>query len=132
MALKGKSAKVQVSTDGAVTFNDVLELNDASITIDGTNLDITEFGDDFINRIQGLKDGSYSLGGFYAPGDTTGQVAIRDALLNDTQLHVQLLPDGVAGFQQEVKVASFAVNPTVDGTSEVSIDLEGTGTITTV
>lgn len=131
MALAGKGTVVNVSTDGSV-FNQVLELNDASMTISGDNIDITEFGDDFINRIQGLKDGSYSLSGFRDATDTTGQEAVVDALLNDTQLHVQFLRDGTTGFQQEVKVSSFEESSTVDGAVELSVDLEGTGVITSV
>lgn len=131
MALKGKDVVINVSDDD-VTYNQVAELNDGTQTIDGTNIDITEFGDDWINRIQGLKDGTYSLSGFYAPSDTDGQVAIRDALINDTTLYVQFLHDGTNGFQQEVKVATFEVSASVDGAVEVSIDLEGTGTITAV
>lgn len=131
MALKGKGVVINVSTDD-VDYYQVAELNDGTLTIDGDNIDITEFGDDFINRIQGLKDGTYSLSGFRDPTDTNGQEAINSALLNDTSLYVQFLPDGSTGFQQEVKVSSFETSAAVDGAVEVSIDLEGTGTITSV
>lgn len=131
MALSGKNVVINVSTDD-VDYYKVAELNDGTLTIDGDNIDISSFGDDFINRIQGLKDGSYSLAGFRVPTDTNGQEAINSALLNDTSLYIQFLADGSNGFQQEVKVATFETSAAVDGSVEVSIDLEGTGPITAV
>lgn len=131
MATSGRNTVVQVSTDGT-NFNTVAEINDGTATIEGDNQDITVFGSSFVKRIQGLKDASYSLSGFRDAGDTTGQEAILDALLNDTALHVKFLGDGTNGFQQEVKVASFEESSSADGSVEVSIELEGTGTITKI
>lgn len=131
MATSGRKTVVQVSTDGTL-FNTVAELNEGTATIEGDNQDITHFGDDFVRRIQGLKDTSYDLSGFRNPSDTNGQEAILDALLNDTALHVKFLGDGTSGFQQEVKVASFEESSSVDGTVEVSIGLEGNGPVTRV
>lgn len=129
MALKGKGVKINVSSDGA-TWDQIENLNDGNMTIDGENVDVTAFCQEFINRIQGLKDGTYSLSGFYAPNDTTGQMLIQGALLDDSDLYIQFLPDGTTGFEQEVKVDTFDVSAAVDGAVEVSIDLEGNGAIT--
>jgi predicted secreted protein len=131
MATSGRNTIIQVSTNGT-TWNTVAELNEATATIEGDNQDVTRFGDSFVRRILGLKDASYELSGFRDATDTTGQEAILDALLNDTTLHVKFLGDGANGFQQEVKVASFEESSSVDGVVEVSIELEGTGTITKV
>lgn len=131
MALAGKSVVVAVSVDD-VTYYTVAEMNDMSMSFSGDNIDVTVFGEDFINRIQGLKDGSYSLSGFYDPTDTNGQVAVRDAWLNDTTLYARIFPNGTAGFKQEVKVSSYEVSAGVDGAVELSIELEGTGTISAV
>lgn len=132
MAMAGKNLRVQVATTQVGPYNTIPGLNDATMTIDGDNQDISTFGSDFVKRLQGLKDGSYSLGGFYEQGDTTGQVAIRAALLNDTRLWVNFLPDGATGFRQEVKVATFETTAAADGMVEVSIDLEGTDAITLI
>lgn len=131
MALKGKDTVIQVSTDDA-DYNTIAELNDATMSFAGNNIDITEFGDDFINRIQGLKDNTFSLAGFYAPEDTTGQVVIRDGWLNDEDLYVQFLHDGANGFKQQVRVSTFEVSAAVDGAQEVSIEFEGTDAVTAV
>jgi predicted secreted protein len=130
MALAGKNTKVKVGTTSTGPFNDVEELNEATMSIEGDNQDISTFGADFIKRLQGLKDGNYELSGFYV--GTGQQQVILDALLNDTTLFFQFLPDGTTGFQQEVKVASFEVETAADGTVDLSIELEGTEAITLV
>ncbi|WP_202078272.1 phage tail tube protein [Caldalkalibacillus salinus] len=131
MALAGRKLKVNVSVNEGV-FSEVLQLNEATMTNEGDNQDVSTFGSDFIQRIQGLKDTSYSLNGFYDPQNTTGQLAIRDAWLDNASLSIQFLPDGVTGFQQEVKVSSFEVTASAEGTVEVAIELEGTGSISGV
>lgn len=130
MALKGKLMKIKASNDGT-TWTDVLGLDNAQMGLGGENIDITEFGDDWTRRIQGLKDNTFTLSGNYLPSDA-GQSMIRDALLNDTELHIQFLPDGTTGFQQEVKVASFQPSATARGKVEINIQLEGNGPVTTV
>ncbi|GAA0360960.1 phage tail tube protein [Bacillus horti] len=131
MALAGRKLKVNVSTDGT-SFSEVLQLNEATMTNEGDNQDVSTFGSDFIQRLQGLKDSSYSLNGFYDPSNTAGQVAIRDAWLNNTPLYVQFLPDGESGFEQEVKVSSYEVTASAEGTVEVAIEVEGSGAISAV
>lgn len=129
--LAGKSVVVAASTNDS-TYNTVGSMNDVTMSFSGDNQDTTVFGDAFIERIQGLKDVSWSLGGFYDPTDTNGQVAIRSAWLNDTAIYIRVFPNGTAGFKQQVRVSSFEVSAGVDGTVEVSIELEGTGTVTAV
>lgn len=130
MALKGKDVKIQASTDGT-TWTDVLGLDNASMGLGGENIDITEFQDAWTKRLQGIKDNTFTLSGNYLPSDP-GQQMIRDALINDTALYIQFLPDGTAGFNQEVKVASFEPSAQVRGRVEVNIQCEGTGPVTVV
>lgn len=131
MAFAGKGLVFGVSTSTA-TFTTVDELNSFSMSHSGSNVDISEFTVNYVKRLQGLKDASYSVSGFYDPADTGGQVKIRSALVNDTTLYVQVLPDGTTtyGFQQEVKVAAFDIDASADGSVDVSIELEGTDAVT--
>lgn len=130
-ATAGKKALLKISTNGT-TFTKALNIKSASIEIDGQNLDISQLGDDWMSRIQGMKDAKISASGSYDTADTTGQVAIRSALINDTALYAQLLPDGTTGFQMQVKVAKLSVNASTSTEAQVSIDLEQTGGITLV
>lgn len=135
MAMAGKNLRILVANVAAPTpadFVEVADLNDASMPSEADNQDISTFGSDFVRRLQGLKDASYSLGGFYNPTDADGQMAIRSAWADDTPLHVRFLPDGATGFQQEVKVSSFEVSASADGVVELSIDLEGHDAVTLV
>lgn len=130
MALAAKATIVEVSVNDS-TWNVVAEINDAGPSLSADNQDVTVFGDNWIDRIQGLKDGSWSLGGFYVPTDTNGQVVILNAFLNGTALYVRVYPGGgTAGFKQQVKVSSYEVANAVDGVAELTIDLEGAGAVT--
>lgn len=129
--MKGRSVKVQVSTNGT-TWNDVAGLNSASHSTPGNLQETSEFGQDWAKRIYGLLDGTWSLAGNYRPDDTNGQMAIRNALLNDSELHVRVLWDGTNGVAQPVKVESFEVSAEAAGIVEVSIELAGDGPITPV
>jgi|SRR5690606_6021721 len=129
--MKGRSVKVQVSTNGT-TWNDVAGLNSASHSTPGNLQETSEFGQDWARRIYGLLDGTWSLAGNYRPDDTNGQMAIRNAQLNDSELHVRVLWDGTNGVAQPVKVESFEVSAEAAGIVEVSIELAGDGPITPV
>jgi predicted secreted protein len=132
MAISGKNMVVKVATAAAGTYSTVAEIKEASMSQAGNNQDVSTFDSDWIVRMQGLKDATYSLSGFYNSTDTNGQVAIRNSWLNDTPLFVQFLPNGTAGFRQEVRVSSYEVSASADGAQEVSIELEGAGAIVAV
>jgi predicted secreted protein len=131
MATAGKLFVVEVSVDNAA-WSRVAEINDASFSIEGDNQDISAFGDAFVRRIQGIKDTSFSMSGFTNEDDLNGQRRMKLALINDTPIYCRMLYDGVNGMSQEVKVASYECSASVDGVSEVSFDLEGTGPVTLV
>lgn len=134
-ATAGKKLLVRSSTTGlAGSWAIVAEMNDATCSISGNNEDITVFGNDFIRRLQTLKDGSFSVSGFYDPTDADGQMRVLNALLDDTRIFMQFVnnnADLTVGFQQEVKVSSFEVSGAVDGVQELSMEFEGHDTLTT-
>lgn len=128
-ALAGRGVTVSVSTDGSV-YNAVTELNDCDMSLAGNTIDVTQFGDTFIEKIQGIRDCSWTLDGFFAPADTNGQVAIRSALVNDTPLYVKIVWDGSHSILQQVKPSKFEVKAAVADTVSVSITLDGSGPVT--
>ena len=132
MGLKGTDLVMSVATTTGGAYNTVLGMKDASMSMKGDNQDISTFGTDYIKRLQGLKDVTYSLSGFVDLTDTTGQTIIRTALTGDTALFFKFLPDGTNGWKQEVKVASFDMSAAVDGVVELSIELEGSDAITVI
>ena len=128
----GKNLVIKVCTTLSGTYYTIGSANDASMSLEGDNQDITAFGENYINRIQGLKDVSYSVSGFYDSADTNGQTVIKTALINDSALYVQFLPDGTNGWKQAVKVSSFEISGSVDGVVEFSVEFEGSDDITAV
>lgn len=132
MALAGKNLLVKVSTATGGTYTTIGQMNQASMDINGENLDITAFGDGWHKRLQGLKDASYSLSGFFMTTDASGQTALRTAFVNGTDLFAQFMIDGTTGnmFKQQVFVNNYAVSASVDGTVDLSIGMEGHDSIT--
>lgn len=132
MATAGRNLVVQLGTTAGGSFSTIADLKEATMTQSGNNQDVSTFDSDWIRRIQGLKDATYSLSGFYSADTAGGQAALRSSWLNDTPVFIRFLPDGTTGFQQEVKVSSYEVSAAVDGTIDVSIELEGNGAISAV
>lgn len=130
MATQGLSALIESSTNDSA-YSTVNDLNSASMSISGNNIDVTDFESSYIDRIQGVKDCTWSISGFYNDGDT-GQDNIRDALLNNTAIYIRIKYNGTNGFKQQVRVSSFEQSMSPDGTVEVSYELEGTGAVSTV
>ena len=132
--LAGKNFRVKFSTTagGAGSYTSAIGISDGTVNISGTTVDVSEFGDTWMERIQALKDASYDLKGFYNMADTTGQLAVRTALINDTELWVEMLPDGTTGFKQQVLVSKFTVASPVNGVISCDITLEGTGVVSLI
>jgi predicted secreted protein len=134
VALAGKNYLMKVSTvaGGAGAYNTVQGGMSGSMNSVAGMIDITTFQQSFVVQIQGLKDASYSFAGNWEPGDTTGQVALRNSWLNDTEIWVQHLPDGVNGFKQQIRVSSFSIGAEVNDKIGVTFEAQGTGVISAV
>lgn len=121
--------KVSVTAGGAGTYTTVVGIKSISSPLSAGVLDVTELPATFIARIVGLKDAKLTASGTYQPADTNGQLAIRSAWLNDSELWYQHLPDGSTGIKQQCRVLNFTVSDDVAGAATVSFELEGTGTV---
>lgn len=131
-ALKAADSVVSVATTSGGTYTAVDGISSFGMSRKGSNIDISIIGADYIERMQGLKDASYSLSGFYEPGDTTGQVVIETAWMNGSDLFIKVLADGTNGFRQQVVVDSFDTDGEADGAVEVSIELSGAAAMVAV
>jgi len=127
MALPGKNAVVKIGA------NTIAGLNEASFSASGETIETTTFeSNGWKEKIQGLKEFSMSLSGFYEPTDTNGQVALRDAYMNGTTVTIDYLVDGTVGFQGSYLVTSMEVGADTSGEVSVSFELESTGALTIV
>lgn len=132
MALPAKDAVVSVATTSGGTYTQVDGLTSFGMSRKGSPIEITLIGAEFIERMNGLKDASYSLGGFYEPADTNGQVAIETAWMNGSDLFIKVLADGTNGFRQQVVVDTFDTDGEADGGVEMSIELSGAAAMVAV
>lgn len=128
MALPGKHARV------ALGANAVLGINDATFTINGEIVDVSDFeSGGWRERLQNLRDASISISGFYNPGDSTGQVVFRQAILTQAVVEgVTVLADAsdpTSGFECDALVETFEIAPSVEGAVPVTISLQSTGII---
>jgi predicted secreted protein len=132
----GKKARLKVATVSAGPYTAVQGVKSWSHSIDGANVDDSEMGVDWVQRVQGLKDGKISISGQRRVADATGQNVFQAQLIAGSSVFVQALPDGGTtagvGFQQEMYVSSFKSDAAVDGIVNWSVELEGNGAITLV
>lgn len=130
----GKSFLLKASTTagGAGSYTTVADLNNGSLSINGEMIDISVFAATWKAIIQGLKSAAFSWSGFRNASDTTGQIAIQNALINDSELWLQFLPDGSTGFKCQVKPGNITIGAEVNGAVATSGSAESTGAIATV
>jgi len=121
----GKQAVVQVSTstDGSSGTNiggmDSITMND------GTNLiDVTEFGVDNIQRIEGLKDVSFTISGSYTTG--AGQNKIKTAKENGSMVYIKFYPlsTGSAGFKARCLCSTINIDTSPPDRVAVSYEFQ--------
>lgn len=127
-AQTGTKLRVKISTTagGAGVYSVIAGIRQATMRFQGQNVDVTTLTDADIKRISTIKDATYQLTGFYET-DATGQGAIRAAYEAGSEIWIQFLPDGVAGWKQAFTVGTYEIGAAPDGAITVSIDLEGTG-----
>lgn len=132
----GKKARLKVAVTSGGTYNVVQGVQNISFSIDGENVDVSELGVDYHERVQGLKDIKVEVSGNLKPGDTNGQAVIKSGFLNDTPLFFQVLPDGGttanAGWQFEGKVSSLKGDTSQTDKVGWGISIEGSGAATSV
>lgn len=132
-ATAGRSLRVKVATTTGGVYSTVVGIANATMSRQGQTVDVTTLTDSDIVRILGIRDCTFTIDGNWESADTTGQDVIRSAYENDTALFVQFLPNGTAGFKQEVKVSKFEIaGASGAGKVSISIELQGTGAVSTV
>lgn len=81
----------------------------------------------------GRRGHDYSVSGYFDPADA-GQNALREAARTDEEVQVQVLPDGAAGWMQDVKVGTTGHDADADPSSlqETSFEFSGVADPTSV
>lgn len=127
MATAAHVAAIEVSTDNS-TYNEVDGIKNFTFGGQRAMLDTTDFKDTSggHTRIPGLFDYPVSIDGDYEPGDTNGQVVLRDAFFNGTAVWIGILYNGSAGDKVQCYVESFEINAGVEDLVQFSCELVST------
>lgn len=134
--LSGKKARLTVSTTLGGTYTVVGGLKTMSLELDGAVVDDSEFGVDWVQRIVGVNDWKITCAGYFRPTDTNGQIAVRNSLINGTNLFAKFLPDNGTtsniGVNGQVIVTKFTGGADQAAGQDVTIELQGSGAPTVV
>jgi hypothetical protein len=125
MATAGYQGDIEVSADDS-TYNSVGGINTVGFNMGRAQLEVTEFGDDFIDRISGLFDTPVTLGGHRIHADA-GQAALVAAFLAGSDIWVRWKPDGTNGFKVKCGVADMPLGNGVGDAAQVSFTLASRG-----
>ena len=129
-AIAGFNARVSISIDGGSSFQLIGEARDATLSISQNEIEATSFDSaGWSEYIPGLKEWSVDVEALYIPTNV-GQENLFEALVDGTLLKIKLLPKtgtGNLGYEGDVFVSSWEINPTPDDAVSVSVSFRGTG-----
>jgi predicted secreted protein len=133
-AIAGFNARVSISVDGGTSYQVVGEARDATLSISQNEIEATSFDSaGWSEYIPGLKEWSVDIEALYIPTNIA-QENLYEALVNGTGLKIKLLPKtgtGNLGYEGDVFVSSWEINPTPDDALSVSVSFRGTGVLDT-
>lgn len=133
-AIAGFNARVSISADGGTSYQVIGEARDATLSISQNEIEATSFDSaGWSEYIPGLKEWSVDIEALYIPTNVA-QENLFDALVNGTTLKIKLLPktgSGNTGYEGDVFVSSWEINPTPDDAVSVSVSFRGTGLLET-
>lgn len=112
----GYAAHLSVSTDGS-SWHEAGGFDSATAKFMADQLDTTNFKSSAGNKneIPGLHSIEFgTLSGYYDAGDTNGQIVIRTAWANRSDLYVKILWDGTNGFSVMTQVESYEIGAKVN------------------
>jgi len=127
-AISGIDGYVMAGACGAAAV--VAEMNHWTVTITSDPIDVRVFGSSGWGAYKkGPKDWTASFDGFWYLGDTTGQLALHNALVNGTVIECYFHLDNDNYYYGAGLVTSEATDEAVDGVASISFDIQGDGAI---
>jgi hypothetical protein len=119
---------------GAGAYNNVSLMNALSASFSMKNIDVTTFlcgSTVYPTRATGMQKIQYSASGFWDDyGDTNGQNALMDNVVEDIELWFKFLYDGTHFLKSRVEIDGMDIKTTPDGTVDVTFSAQSTGAIT--
>jgi len=122
-AIAGKDGSVKVGA------NTVAETTNWTLNINADLLDTTAHGDDWRERIEGLKDWSATVEASWDMTDTTGQKALQDAILGGTTVTLNLYVNSSNYYSGTAYISRITVGTPVADRVTVTFEATGTGAL---
>jgi predicted secreted protein len=127
-SIAGRKCKVYWSTDGGSTYQQILGIDTIAADTQAAPINDDEFGDEWEQFISGILSNPIKLSGGFRPADSTGQAAIRAALVSGAFQNFKVLYDGTTyGFTQQVVVTKYSTNTVTKDRTTVAIELQSNG-----
>lgn len=124
--IAGYGTTVEVSTDSGSNWTALGGFNQVDPQIQLALEDVTEFGDEAIDRIGTLFDTQLSLSGQELYGDA-GQGVLRTQFLSRGQFLIRWLNVDGYGFSVPVRASNYQAGSQVAGKVSLSVTLQGAG-----
>ena len=125
-AIAGKGGKL------AVGASDAVNIASWSLSLDADQLETTALLDDWKEFISGLNGWTASIECHFDKADTTGQIALQNAILNGTSLTVSLYVDDTNYYTGTVNVSNQSPTTAVADLVTQTFELQGTGALSYV
>ncbi len=123
LALPGNEGSVMIGA------NTVAYLNNWKVSIIGSELDTTKFGDTDKRRETGLKSGSGSGSGTIAGEDTTGQDVLWTNYQARTAFDLILMVDDTNSITASIIITKMTITDEVTGVASFTFDFETDGAV---
>lgn len=131
-AIAGLNALLYTSSDGGATYQKLGEIRDVTLSVKRDPIDVTSHDSAGKEYIPGFLDWTGKGEALYVDGDA-GQDMVFNALVNGTTLKFRFLPKTGVGkdkYEGTGMITSWELaGPNTDAAA-VSIDIQGTGTLT--
>lgn len=123
-AITGKGGKVTIGGSSTVGEAKQWTINPGRDIIETTPL-----GVDAKTKIYGLFDWTAKMTANWDPGDTTGQMAIVNALIGGTTIDFAGFQDGTHNYAGTCLVKGYSIKVEPNSAIEIDFDLEGSGAL---
>ena len=120
-AIAGKGGKLTIGASDAVN------IGSWSLSLDSDMLETTALGDDWKEYLAGLNGWTASVEAHFDKADTTGQIAMQNAILAGTSLSVKLYVDDTNYYSGTVYVSNQSISDAVSDLVTASFSLQGSG-----
>lgn len=126
MLYSGVTGKISIKK-GAAQAKDIVHMSSFSVELSKEMIEVASFGNDYKEKIPGIKDWTASADGAADFATTSGQKDLLDAFEDGSKVEASFYLDTNTFFKGDAYIESLSISHAADGSAEVSINLSGAG-----